>query len=105
MGNRRLALIVGASLCLWSSSLFAQAPEGEGEIEMEGDPPPTPPPDQPTEPPSDQPAPVVKDPKIAKKWQQAGDQLMKKGDYLTGKGKPEAKAQYENAVTAYQKAI
>jgi hypothetical protein len=70
---------------------------------MEGDPPPTPPADPPPQ--DDQPAPVVKDPKIAKKWQQAGDVLMKKGDYLTGKGKPEAKQQYENAVTAYQKAI
>jgi len=74
---------------------------------MEGDPapPPTPPPDQPSQQPTDQPAPIVKDPKVAKKWQQAGDQLMKKGDYLTGKGKPEAKTQYENAVTAYQHAI
>jgi hypothetical protein len=100
MGNRRLALIVGASLCVSSTVSFAQSPGGE--IEMEGDPTQAPPPD-PTQ--SDQPAPVVKDPKIAKKWQQAGDQLMKKGDYLTGKGKPEAKQQYENAVTAYQKAI
>jgi PEGA domain-containing protein len=105
MGNRRLALIVGASLCLSSSLSFAQsAPPPEGEIEMEGDPEPTPPPEQPP-PTDDQPAPIVKDPKVAKKWQQAGDQLMKKGDYMTRKGQPEAKAHYENAITAYQKAI
>jgi hypothetical protein len=100
MGNWRLALLVGASLCV-SSTSFAQP--AEGEIEMEGDPAKAPPADPPPQ--SDQPAPVVKDPKVAKKWQQAGDQLMKKGDYLTGKGKPEAKQHYENAVTAYQKAI
>ncbi|HEY5945677.1 MAG TPA: PEGA domain-containing protein, partial [Kofleriaceae bacterium] len=99
MGNRRLALFVGASLC-FSASVFAQP--AEGEIEMEGEQPPA---DQPAQQPSDQPQPVVKDPKVAKKWQQAGDVLMKKGDYLTGKGKPEAKQHYENAVTAYQKAI
>ncbi|HEY5921063.1 MAG TPA: PEGA domain-containing protein [Kofleriaceae bacterium] len=107
MGNWRLALTVGASLCLYSTSSFAQP--AEGEIEMEGDPAPTPPADPP---PGDQPAdapadppPVVKDPKIAKKWLQAGDLLMRKGDQMTKQGKPEAKAQYENAVTAYQKAI
>src|SRR5262245_2127842 len=100
MGNRRLALLVGASLCL-SSTVFAQAPEGE--IEMDGDPPPADPP--PEQPPSDQPAPIVKDPKVAKKWEKAGDQLMRKGDQMTKQGKPEAKAQYENAVTAYQRAI
>jgi hypothetical protein len=104
MGNRRLALIVGASLCVSSSlTTLALAQPAAGEIEMEGDPPPAPPADPPPE--GDQPAPVVKDPKIAKKWQQAGDQLIKKGDYLTGKGKPEAKQHYENAVTAYRKAI
>src|SRR4051812_34863328 len=101
MGNRRLALIVGASLCL-STSAFAQP--ADGEIEMEGD-EPAPPTDQPPapQPPSDQP--VVKDPKVAKKWQQAGDALLRKGDQLAKQGKPEAKQSYENAVTAYQKAI
>jgi hypothetical protein len=101
MGNWRLALTVGASLCVTSVSLRSFAQPAEGEIEMEGD-QPAPPADQPP-PPSDQP--VVKDPKVAKKWQQAGDQLMRKGDYLTGKGKPEAKQHYQNAVTAYQRAI
>ncbi len=111
MGNWRLSLLVGASLCL-SQSAFAQSAD-EGEIEMEGDPAPTPPPDQPADQPAqpsgdqpEQPAPVVKDPKVAKKWQQAGDQLVKKGDQLTKQKKePDAKQQYENAVTAYQKAV
>lgn len=49
---------------------------------------------------------VVKDPKVAKKWQTAAVQLVQKGDYLTRKQKPdEAKAQYENAVTAYTHAL
>ncbi len=103
MGNWRLALIVGASLCV-SSLSFAQ--QAEGEVELEGDQPAPPTTDEP--PPSDQPqepqAPV-KDPKLAKKWQRAGDQLMRKGDQLTKQGKPDAQAQYENAATAYQRAI
>lgn len=110
MGNRRLALLVGASLCI-SHSVLAQP--AEGEIEMEGDPPPTPQAEpaaahtaeQPAEAPAE-PPPVVKDPKVAKKWLQAGDQLIKKGDQLTKQNKlPEAQQQYENAVTAYQKAV
>ena len=101
MGNRRLALIVGASLCL-SSSAFAQP--AEGEIEMEGEAPPAEP--APAEAPPEQPAAPVKDPKVARKWLQAGDVLVRKGDQLTKQGKTaEAKQQYENAVTAYQRAI
>lgn len=47
-----------------------------------------------------------KDPKVAKRWQAAGQQLIQKGDYLTGHGKPaDAKAQYDNAVTAFAKAV
>ena len=49
---------------------------------------------------------VVKDPKIARKWLSAAQQLVQKGDYFTSHKKPDdAKAQYENAVTAYQHAI
>src|SRR4051812_33705154 len=110
MGNWRLSLLVGASLCL-SQPAFAQS--ADDEIEMEGEPAPTPPADQPADQPapapsdqSAQPAPIVKDPKVAKKWQQAGDQLVKKGDQLAKQKKePEAKQLYENAVTAYQKAV
>ena len=106
MGNRRLSLLVGVSLCV-STSVFAQP--AEGEIEMEGDPAPAEPAPAepaPAEQPAEQPPAVVKDPKVAKKWQKAGDQLVKKGDQLTKQGKlDEAKQQYTNAVTAYQRAI
>ena len=50
--------------------------------------------------------PVVKDPKVAKKWLSAGQTLMQKGDAFARQNKPiDAKSQYENAVTAYEKAI
>ena len=53
-----------------------------------------------------EPAPSVKDPKVVKTWQSAGDTLVKKGDALAKQGKAdEAKTSYENAVTAYGKAI
>ncbi len=49
---------------------------------------------------------VVKDPKVARKWLTAAQQLTSKGDYFTTRHKLEdAKAQYQNAVTAYQRAI
>lgn len=73
---------------------------------MEGDQPESPPAEQPPaeQPPAEQPVP--KDPKVARKWQRAGDLLVRKGDQLMRQGKePEAKQQYENAVTAYRKAI
>jgi hypothetical protein len=48
----------------------------------------------------------VKDPKVAKKWLSAAQTLVQKGDYLSRAKKPDdAKEQYTNAVTAYQKAI
>ncbi|HTL32550.1 MAG TPA: PEGA domain-containing protein [Kofleriaceae bacterium] len=105
----RLALICGL-VC----STFALA-HAQGEIEMDEDTStkkPDPPVEdtQPTDttatdtPPADQP--VVKDPKVAKKWLQAGDLLVKNGDKLAKANKlDEAKVQYTNAVTAYQKAI
>lgn len=96
MRAQRLSLV----LLLCASTAYAQ-----GEIDMDPDPDPQP---EQTEgepaPPVDQP--VVKDPKVAKKWLKAGDQLVRKGDQLTKKGDAtEAKTQYENAVTAYNKAI
>jgi hypothetical protein len=49
---------------------------------------------------------IVKDPKVAKKWLNAAQQLVQKGDYYTAHKKPDdAKAQYDNAVTAFQHAI
>lgn len=51
------------------------------------------------------PAPV-KDPKLAKKWRDTGTQLVQRGDALTRQKKPDdAKVQYENARTAYEKAL
>ena len=81
----RLALV--ACLCLVPA--FALA---EDDVEMEGDPP--------------EQAQVVKDPKVAKKWLDAGRQLVQKGDYQTrAKKLDEAKTLYDNAITAYEKAI
>lgn len=49
---------------------------------------------------------VVKDPKAAKQWIQAAQQLVRKGDAATRAKKPdEAKVSYDNAITAYEKAI
>ena len=84
----------------WQARAIAQPAGGEVEVEPEGagsgsgSAAPAPP------------AAPVKDPKLAKKWQAAAVQLVQKGDYNAKKGKADdAKAQYENAITAYQKAI
>jgi hypothetical protein len=133
MGDlRRIALIAGSALLASYASVVA-APDGSGsnsggggdDIEMEPEPvgsgsaatpkPPVKTPVKTPEPatgsaapatpetPSDQP---VKDPKVAKKWFAAAQQLVQKGDYFTRANKPaDAKPQYENAVTAYEKSI
>ena len=81
---RGLALV--ACLCV-SSIAFA-----EDDVEMEGDAAPQ--------------GPVAKDPKVAKKWLQAAQQLVQKGDSQTrAKKSDEAKTSYDNAITAYEKAI
>jgi hypothetical protein len=78
----KLALV--ACLCLAPFVAFAD------DVEMEGDAPQA----------------VVKDPKVAKKWIQAAQQLVQKGDAATRAKKPDdAKVSYENAITAYEKAI
>lgn len=84
------------------------APAPEGDVPPPADAPApatdaTPPANAPTaEPP---PAPV-KDPKVARKWLDAANTLVRKGDQLTRQGKAdEAKTSYDNAVTAYRKAI
>lgn len=105
MGGRRLGsllVVTLASVLAVQARAIAQPTDG-GEVEMGPEPgsdagsgsaAPT----EPTAP--------VKDPKIAKKWQAAALQLVQKADYNAKKGKADdAKAQYENAITAYQKAI
>src|SRR5438270_5912761 len=84
---------VTLALVVASVAIAAADPDppggGSGEVDM-GDQPPEAP---------------VKDPKVAKKWLAAAQQLVQRGDALA-KAKPdESKAQYENAVTAYTKAI
>jgi hypothetical protein len=50
--------------------------------------------------------PAANDPAVAKKWLSAAQTLMQKGDALAKQGKAgEAKTSYENAVTAFAKAI
>ncbi len=52
------------------------------------------------------PAAPVKDPKLARKWLLAGQQLLQKGDGQTrAKRLDDAKTSYENAVTAFEKSI
>ena len=105
--GRRIACVVLAAVFALPQ---AWAQPGEPDIEMEPEPAgsgsgsatPTPTPEDG----SAAPVAVVKDPKVAKKWQTAGQQLVAKGDYNTRKNKVEdAKLQYENALTAYGKAI
>lgn len=82
----KLALV--ACLCL--APVLALA-EDDVEMDGEGDAPP---------------AEVVKDPKVAKKWLDAARQLVQKGDAATrAKKLDEAKTNYDNAITAYEKAI
>jgi len=116
MGGRRIALVPIAVLAavVISGGAFAQPKDPGGDIEMEseqtgsaagkgsasgsaaaGAPAVLPPSAAP-----------LKDPKLAKKWIAAAQQLMQRGGYFSAKNRPdEAKAQFENAVTAYQKAI
>ena len=103
-------LVAGAAL--WASYAVA-GPEGQGSGSGSGDIEMEPeamgsgsaqPPDAGSAAGSD--AVPVKDPKVAKKWLQAAQVLVQKGDYWTRAQKPaDAKTQYENAVIAYQKAI
>jgi hypothetical protein len=96
MGHFRIGMILGAVVLALAAPAIAQP---EGDIEMEPDPVTSD--AEPAEPP-----PIVKDPKVAKKWLQAAQQLDRKGDALTRQGKTaDAKQQYDNAITAYLKAI
>jgi len=106
MGDRRrlapiVALALITSMVAGRAPVLAQ-PAGGGsgsDIEMEGDTPPA-------SGSSAAPAQPVKDPNVAKKWLTAAQQLMQRADQLQKSGKAdEAKAQYENAITAYAKAM
>jgi len=108
-----MATIVATGVAAATPGDGSGSGSGGGDIDMDPDPgsgsgsakpttapTPTPPPDAGTEPA------IVKDPKVAKKWLSAAQQLASKGDYFTNRKKPDdAKAQYTNAVTAYQHAI
>ncbi len=104
MGRRIACVVLAAVFAL--PQAWAQPAEPEPDIEMEpdagsGSATPTPPTGE-----GSAAVAVVKDPKVAKKWQSAAQQLVQKGDYNTRKNKAEdAKLQYENALTAYAKAI
>lgn len=106
MGRRIVPIVLAALLA--SPSAFAQPSEPEPDIEMDPQdaaPAPTPAPNPAPTPPADG-QPIAKDPKVAKKWQSAAQQLVQKGDYLSRKNKPDdAKPMYDNAVTAYEHAI
>ncbi|HEY4243826.1 MAG TPA: PEGA domain-containing protein [Kofleriaceae bacterium] len=93
---------VALGLVLAFASRAVAQPAPGGDIEMDPD-DSTKKPDEPAPDPN---APVQKDPKVAKRWLGAAQQLVQKGNYFASHGKPDdAKAQYENAMTAYEKAI
>jgi hypothetical protein len=99
MRGRRIAWLAVLAATTLAGPAAAQ-PAGD-EIEMDPEPKdegePAPPPEA-TAP--------VKDPKLAKKWLVAGQQLLQKGDLATrGKRADDAKASYENAATAFSKSI
>jgi hypothetical protein len=115
MPGRRLALVALAALVWAERGTAAQPrdPAGRDEVEIEVEPVPAP-----ATPGSDSPsaaapgsaqAPAAgptKDPKLARKWLAAAQQLMQRGSYFAARKRPEdARPQFENAVTAYQRAI
>jgi PEGA domain-containing protein len=101
MGGPRIALVAVAALGAAAIPGVARAQPRDpgGEIEMGADPAAIPAAD------AADPA-VVKDPKLAKKWLAAAQQLMQKAAAFAANNRPDdARAQLENAVTAYQRAI
>jgi hypothetical protein len=99
-GHRIAVVLIAAGFAVFAAPVGAQ-PGDEIEMEPEGSgsgsgsaPAPT------------EPSPVAKDPKLAKKLLFAAQQMVAKGDYWTRAKRPDdAKAQYETALTAFQKAI
>ncbi len=112
MGSHRIVatsvLAAALALALAPKAARAQPEEVEGEIEIEMDVPAEAPrvPAPPDAPDAAGLPVIVKDPKVAKKWVSAGNQLIGKGDALVKRRKPaEAIPHYENAVIAFEKAI
>lgn len=112
-----IALVLVAAL---TAPAIAQPPDEEIEMEPEeaapppdtkapADRPPTPADPPTTDAPADaaaEPPPVPKDPRLARKEYNAGRRFVQKGDYLTRANKPDdAKAQYEQALAAFEKAV
>jgi PEGA domain-containing protein len=82
----------------------AQPPNAGGD--GKGAPDPTGTDLQPAAPPPAGSAKEPKDPRLARKWLLAGQQLMQKGSFFAANNRPEeAKAQFENAAAAFQKAL
>jgi hypothetical protein len=116
MGGRRLAVIAIAALGAAVASRGASAqPQGPASSAPAPPAPPAPAsaaPGAPVEiemepaPASAPVAPPAKDARLARKWLAAAQQLMQKGNYFAARNRPDdARPQFENAVTAYQKAI
>ncbi|HEY4179702.1 MAG TPA: PEGA domain-containing protein [Kofleriaceae bacterium] len=104
MRGRSIVLGVIASLALPAIAMAQDAPD----VEMGGEAPEEKPADEskPADGQPETPPAIVKDPKVAKKWQQAGATLVKNGDAAAKKNKPDdAKTAYENALTAYANAF
>ncbi len=105
--GRTLPLALGACVLLFAGTAAAAPGDGSGspDVEMEPDAPPPAQGAVAAPAPGAEP-PIVKDPKVAKKWLTAAQVLVSKADALAKKGKADdAKPIYENAVVAYGKAI
>src|SRR5215218_5439553 len=108
MRDRRFAWITVLALLAALAVPAGAQPADEEEIEMEPD-PPAPKPDEPPAdpaPPAPAPVPVAKDPKVARKWLTAGQQLLQKGDsFVRARRLEDAQVSYQNAATAFEKSI
>lgn len=128
MSGLRIACVTVTVLAWVAATAAPAGAQPADEIEMDPDPPaPKPPVPKPTPaappaakapaspapppaaPPAGEPAvpaAPVKDPKVAKKWLAAGQQLLAQGDWFARAKRPDdAKARYENALTSFQKSV
>ncbi|HET7503818.1 MAG TPA: PEGA domain-containing protein [Kofleriaceae bacterium] len=124
MGGHRVALVAFAALVATVGPVGVHAQPKDPDPEIEIEPAPAPPgngsaarpaspasPTSPTSPTSPNPADaaqpaLARDPRAARKWLAAALQLMQKGSYFASRNRPEdARAQFENAVTAYRRAL